>query len=120
MNKPTAVIGASPDVSRYSHKAVMSLLHHGHTVFPVGLRAGNIGGVEIITEKPVLEHVDTVTMYVGEKNQAAWADYIYSLKPRRIIFNPGAENRAFYNEATARGIECVEACTLVMLSIGNY
>lgn len=120
MNKPTVIIGASPNTDRYSYRATLSLIQHGHDVFPVGLRAGKIGDATIITDKPELKNIDTVTLYVGPDNQKAWTDYILSLHPKRIIFNPGAENSEFFNEASAKGIECIEACTLVMLSIGNY
>ncbi len=119
-NKPTVVIGASPSEERYSYKATVRLLEHGHTVYPVGLRAGKIRDLEIITGRPALQDIDTVTLYVGPANQPAWYDYILSLKPKRLVFNPGAENRELFDLALQHHIEPVEACTLVMLSIGNY
>ncbi len=120
MSKNTVVIGASPNFERYSYKATVSLLSHGHTVWPIGLRSGKIESLDIITDKPSLPAIDTVTLYVGPQNQNAWKNYIISLKPKRIIFNPGTENPGFENEMKAHGIECVEACTLVMLSVGTY
>lgn len=119
-NKSTAVIGASPNEDRYSYKATISLQKHGHTVFPVGIRNGTINGLSILTDKPQLDAVDTVTLYVGPDNQPAWYDYILSLKPKRIIFNPGTENPELEKLATAKGIETMEACTLVLLSINQY
>ena len=116
----TVVLGASENPERYSNRAVNSLLNHGHEVVPVGIKAGEIRGVKILTGQPPVENVDTVTMYVGPANQPAWYDYILSLKPRRIIFNPGAENPELEKLAGEKGIEVIEACTLVMLSIGNY
>ncbi len=120
MKNKTVVIGASENTERYSNKAVRSLLHHGEEVAAVGLKEGEIEGVKILTGHPSIENVDTVTLYVGPANQPAWYDYILSLKPKRIIFNPGAENSEFEKMAEEKGIETVEACTLVMLSIGNY
>lgn len=120
MSKTTVVIGASPDSDRYSYKATVSLQIHGHKVYPVGIKPGKINNEDIITDKPQFEGVDTVTLYVGAQNQSGWQDYILNLKPKRIIFNPGTENPEFENIAKAKGIECIEACTLVMLSIGNY
>lgn len=119
-NKTTVVIGASPNMERYSYKATVSLQNHRHTVYPVGLRKGIINGLEIITDKPELENIDTVTLYVGPDNQPYWYDYILSLKPRRIIFNPGTENPEFEKMAADKGIETTEACTLVLLSIKQY
>jgi predicted CoA-binding protein len=119
-SKKTVVIGASENPERYSNRAVRKLKDYGHEVVAVGLRAGKIDGVNIHADKPAEDNVDTVTMYVGEKNQPALYDYILSLKPKRIIFNPGAENPELEKKAEEKGIEVVEACTLVMLSIGNY
>ena len=120
MNKPTVVIGASNNPERYAFKATQLLNQHGHTVFPVGLREGKINDIDIITQKQVFDNIDTVTMYVGPANQPAWYDYILSLKPKRIIFNPGTENPELVKLASAKNIECTEACTLVLLSINNY
>ncbi len=119
-NKRTVVIGASPNADRYSNRATLSLQKHEHTVFPVGLRKGTINGIDIITDKPALEDIDTVTIYVGQANQPFWYDYILSLKPKRIIFNPGAENGVFEKMASDKGIQVEEACTLVLLSINQY
>ncbi len=120
MSKRTVVIGASANPERYAYKAVASLMNHGHEVFPLGLRGGKIQDLDILTDRPALQHIDTVSLYVGPNNQAEWLDYIFALKPKRIIFNPGTENPALEKKAEEQGIEAIEACTLVLLSIGNY
>lgn len=120
MNKSTVVIGASNNPERYAYKATKLLSEHDHTVYPVGLREGKINGIDIITQKQVFENVDTVTLYVGPANQPAWYDYILSLNPKRIIFNPGTENPELVKLASEKNIECTEACTLVLLTINNY
>lgn len=118
--KKTVIIGASENPERYANRAAQSLLRHGHDIELVGLRAGEINGHPIQTGQPVIDDVDTVTMYVGPRHQAVLYDYVKSLKPRRVIFNPGTENSAFKAALQQAGIEPVEACTLVMLSIGTY
>ena len=118
--KRTLVAGASPNEQRYSHLAVIRLLNYGHDVVPVGLRKGIIQNLEIYTDMPHFEDIHTVTLYVGPSHQKSWIPYIFSLEPSRIIFNPGTENLDFVKEAEKRGIEALSACTLVMLSIGNY
>ncbi|MDP2387050.1 MAG: CoA-binding protein [Bacteroidota bacterium] len=120
MNKPTVVIGASDNPERYAHKAVLSLQKHGYVVHAVGLKKGTINGIEIHSDRPTFENIDTVTLYVGPANQSFWYDYVLSLKPKRIIFNPGTENSEFESLAQKQGIETIEACTLVMLSVGTY
>ena len=67
-----------------------------------------------------IDYVDTVTMYLGKSNQVPYYDTILKLNPRRIIFNPGTKNVEFEQLANKNGIEVIEACTLVMLSIGEY
>ena len=119
-NKPTVVIGASPNTDRYSYKATISLQSHKHTVYPIGIKKGNINGLEIINDKPLIENIDTITLYIGPDNQPEWYDYILSLKPKRIIFNPGTENTEFIKLANDNGIETEIACTLVLLSINEY
>ncbi len=118
--KKTVVIGASDNPERYSYKAVVNLTKHGDEVIAVGIKDGMILNTPITKEKKFIDNVDTVTMYVGKQNQPAWYDYVLSLKPKRIIFNPGAENEEFAQLAKSKGIEGIEACTLVMLSVGNY
>jgi uncharacterized protein len=118
--KRTVVIGASPKTNRYSNLAVRRLKEHGHEVIAVGLRNGDINGTPIHGDRPIITDVDTVTLYVGPRNQPVLYDYILSLNPKRIIFNPGTENSELEKKATEKGIEVLEACTLVMLSIGDY
>jgi uncharacterized protein len=120
MKKKTVVIGASANPERYAYKAIHSLVSHGHEVVPLGVKAGIVAQLPITTTKPTESNVDTVTLYVGPQNQPEWYDYIFGLNPRRIIFNPGTENAELVQLAEKRGIETVEGCTLVMLSVGTY
>ena len=118
--KKTLIVGATEKPGRYANLAAHSLLRHGHDLELIGLKAGQIDGHPIRTGQPELKDIDTVTMYVGSRNQPPLYDYIKSLKPRRVIFNPGAENPEFERELRAEGIEPIDACTLVMLSVGMY
>jgi len=118
--KKTVVIGASERADRYSNRATLSLQQHGHEVIPVGVKEGEINGLKIIKGKPAIGNVDTVTLYVGPQNQPDLYEYIISLKPKRVIFNPGTENEVFEDMLKKKNIEPLEACTLVMLSIGTY
>jgi len=118
-SKKTVVVGASDNPARYAFVATNRLKQAGHEVIPVGMRTGKIGDVEILKGFPEIKDVDTVTLYVGPKHQDYWKEYIYSLKPKRVIFNPGTES-GFQQELEQKGIEVEEACTLVLLSIGDY
>lgn len=118
--KRTLVLGATPNPERYAYLAVKRLRSHGHETIPVGIRSGEIDGLAIQQGTPAQEGIDTVTLYIGPQRQPAYYDYILGLHPKRIIFNPGTENPELEQLAEAQGIETVEACTLVMLSIGAY
>ena len=119
-SKKTLVVGASQNPARYAYKAIHKLRYYNHSVVAVGLKEGLVDDVKIETGKPEFKELDTVTIYLGKDNQKPLEDYILSLKPKRIIFNPGAENAELKQKAEVKEIECVEACTLVMLTIGAY
>jgi len=118
--KKTLVIGASNNPERYSYKAAEKLLNYGHEIELLGLRSDVIFGRTIDTEKKAYEGLDTVTLYVGPKNQPEYYDYVASLNPKRVIFNPGTENPEFELLLANKGIEVEVACTLVLLGTGQY
>ncbi len=118
--KKTVVLGASSNPSRYSYLAVNRLTAHEHPVVAIGRRPGKVSETDIITEHPAINDVDTITLYLNAQNQKQYYDYILSLHPKRIIFNPGAENEELKKMAQQNGIQPMEACTLVLLSTGQY
>jgi len=121
-NLKTVIIGASTNPSRVSYRAANMLRAEGIEFVPVGIKRGELAGEPILDlrQKPVIDNVDTITLYIGPQNQPEWYEYIFSLNPRRIIFNPGTENSEFIEMAASRGVHSEIACTLVMISIGNY
>jgi uncharacterized protein len=119
-NKKTLVIGASENPERYSFKAIKALRNHKHDVIALGLKLGKVADVEFITDFPLKEKIDTVTLYVGPSRQDEYYDDIIALNPERVIFNPGTENDEFYSLLKKAKISFTEACTLVLLSIGDY
>ena len=118
--KKTLVLGGSLKEHRYSNKAIRSLRSHGHEVVSIGNSKGRVGDVDIFKElKPFID-VDTITIYLSDRNQKPYYDYIFSLTPKRLIFNPGAENFELSQLAGHSNIEVLNACTLVMLSLNQY
>lgn len=118
--KKTMVLGASDNPSRYSFLAMDRLQAYDHPVVAVGRKEVAVNGIQIHKDHIPEEGVDTVTLYLNPKNQVEYYDYIISLKPKRIIFNPGTENDDLIKMAKENGIQPVIACTLVMLSTGQY
>lgn len=116
-----AVIGASANPARYSHRAMRMLQAAGHTPVPVSRLGGDILGFTGYTAVDLIpDPVDTVTIYLSPDKQPAVIRAILERRPRRVIFNPGAENPGVYPQLSAAGIEAVEACTLVLLSTGQF
>ncbi len=120
MLKNTLVFGASLKPYRYSYIAIKRLVEAGEEVLAFGLREGRVAGVKIETSCDSFTEVDTVTLYMNPKRQRVFYDTIIDLRPRRIIFNPGTENPEFYDLLAEADIEVEVACTLVLLSIGQY
>jgi uncharacterized protein len=122
MNKKTVIIGATTNPSRYAYMAAEMLISYKHEIVPIGIKKGEINGQVIfdINQKPKVEAVDTVTLYIGPQNQPEHYDYLLSLKPKRFIFNPGTENPEFEKLVEESGAEAIEACTLVMLRTNQY
>lgn len=118
--KKTLVLGASDNPSRYSFLAINRLRNHGHPVIAIGKKKTQVADVPVTNEKISADDVDTITLYLNPMHQKQYYNYILSLKPKRIIFNPGAENDELYDLAKKNGIQPMEACTLVLLSTGQY
>ena len=116
-----AVVGASPNEERYSNKAMRLLKEHGYTPVPISPKHDQICDAKAYPTLGELEdEVDTVSVYVAPSRQDAIIEDIVALAPRRVIFNPGAENPAAYERLAAGSVEVVEACTLVLLRTGQF
>lgn len=120
--KKAVVIGASPEASRYSNLASHMLHNAGFEFVPVGIKKGEILGKTILNlrNKPAIENVHTVTLYLSPVNQKEWYDYILGLNPHRLIFNPGTENPELIELAKSKGIEVENACSLVLIQTGQF
>lgn len=118
--KKTLVLGASNKPQRYSYLAIRKLRDHGHAVIAVGKKTGEVADVSIVTAIAEHSDIDTITIYLNPINQKPYYDSILTLKPKRIIFNPGSENPELQTLAKDHGIPTLEACTLVMLSTSSY
>ena len=118
--KKTLRLGASSNPERYSYLAAERLLAHGHEIELIGKKPDVVFGKTIDTEKKIFDKIDTVTLYLSEKYQPEYYEYILSLHPARVIFNPGTENAEFEELLQQNNIQHEEACTLVLLGTGQY
>lgn len=120
MIKKTLVLGASPNPTRYSYKAVKKLLEYNFEVVAIGLRETTIETVQVHKGMPDFKDIHTITLYMNPVNQEQFLEYLIGLNPRRIIFNPGTFNPKLFRMAKAAGIETQEDCTLIMLEMENF
>ncbi|HEY5590559.1 MAG TPA: CoA-binding protein [Paludibacter sp.] len=118
--KKTLIIGASSKPERYAYLAAEKLLAYGHEIELLAKRPDVVFGKTIDTEKKAFTNIDTVTLYLSAQYQTEYYDYILSLNPKRVVFNPGTENPEFEKLLAENGIIAEEACTLVLLGTGQY
>ncbi len=118
--KKTLILGASSNPARYSYLVANKLVRKGYPIVNVGRKLGDVAGVSIEPAENIYTDIDTITLYIGPQNQEPYYDYILKTKPKRVIFNPGAENEELASLLKEAGIEHIEACTLVMINTGQY
>jgi predicted CoA-binding protein len=120
--KKTVIIGATTNQSRYAYLAAEMLQEYKQEFVPVSIKRGSVLGKEILDlrSQPSIENVDTITLYINPQHQKEWYDYFFKLKPKRVIFNPGTENPELEKSLENKGIQALEACTLVMLRSGQF
>jgi len=120
MNKKTLVLGASLNSNRYSNMAINRLVNNGFKVVAYGLKEGKVSEINIDTDLKQYDNIDTITLYLNQKRQKDYYDYIISLQPKRVIFNPGTENPEFYQILKDHNIDFEVACTLTLLATNQY
>jgi predicted CoA-binding protein len=119
-SKKALIIGASTKRMRDSNMAIRRLLEHGHSVVGIGKSGGKVLGVEVIDEKIYNNDFNTVSLYINNSIQSEYYDYIVSLNPKRVIFNPGTENPEFYDILKENNIKVEIDCTLILLRTNQY
>lgn len=118
--KKTLLIGASPNPARYAYLVAHRLVDAGHEIVNIGIKKGEVAGVAIQPPGDPMSDIHSITLYIGPQLQPQYYDYIVRTNPQRIIFNPGTENAELEALAQQKGIETLRACTLVLLSTGQY
>jgi predicted CoA-binding protein len=116
-----AVIGASAKPARYSYKAVAALQANRYQVYPVHPVLTEVRGLPVyrnLADIPVA--LDVITMYIGAARSQELEHDILQARPGLIIFNPGAENEKLATVLERQGIPFLEACTLILLSTGQF
>ncbi len=118
--KKVLVLGASMNVNRYSNMAIKKLQLKAYDVVGIGSTAGNVEGITIFTKQKEISDIHTITVYLNPFNQRFFYRYILELNPKRVIFNPGSENKELEQLLDDNNIQYEKACTLVMLSLNQF
>ena len=116
MGKPTvAIIGASRDRSKFGNKSVRAHLQQGYEVFPINPQAGEIEGLQAyrsLAEVPVA-HLDRISVYVPPAVGMQLLDEIQKQNASEVWFNPGSESPELLAAAAERGLNVIQACSIV-------
>lgn len=115
--KNVLVLGASTRSDRYSNMAMRKLEAKGYAVFSLGIREGRVGHMKIQSEQFAIDNLYAISLYLNPSNQIDYYDYIITLKPEKVIFNPGTENRSLEALLVKHKIPYEHACTLVLLNL---
>jgi predicted CoA-binding protein len=118
--KKTLVLGASNNPGRYSNKAMRMLHQHGIETVGIGKRKDDTTAFPILDSIDLREKFHTVSIYLSPENQKNYYQDILTLKPERVIFNPGSENPELVQLLEENNIPFEHACTLVLLSTGQF
>ncbi len=119
-NKKTLVLGVSLKPDRYSNRVIHRLSDKNIPTIGIGLKKGKVAAIEIYQERKTFRDIHTLSLYINPKSQKDYYDYILSLKPKRVIFNPGTENTELMSILDAKNIEYKIACTLTLLALNQY
>ncbi len=115
------VLGASPKVERFSNQAVRLLKAYGYTVIPVHPAVARIEDLPVAKDlRAIHDVVFTLSVYVGPQRSTALIDDMVTLRPTRVVLNPGTESSVLETALTVHGIEVINDCTLRMLREGRF
>ncbi len=121
-NAQVVVLGLSDDKERYAYKAASRLKEASYQKV-VGVHPSGASVLGLTVYKDLAEvqgPIDTLTVYVNPLKLDLLYESILRSKPRRIIFNPGTEHPGLMKAAKQKGIQVLEACTLVLLSTKQF
>ena len=97
--KKWALIGASPNESKFGYKILMQLREKGYTVYGINPKYDEIDGVKIYHSlKELPEKVDAVNVIVNPALSLTALDDIVESKIENVWFQPGSYNPEVLNK----------------------
>ena len=118
MKKTIVIVGASADRRKYGNKAVRAFRDGGWTVYPVNPKEVSIEGLQCYpTLRDVPGPVDRVSLYVPPSVGKTLLDDIAALHPKEVFLNPGSEDEELVRQAESRGLNVIQACSIVNIGL---
>ena len=100
---------------------MLALQEHGHDVKRVNPFKENIEGqLYFKSVSDIKEKINTATLYVNPYRFRDHIEEVIQARPERVILNPGTEDTELEKRLEAAGIKACRACTLVLLSTGQF
>lgn len=116
--KKWALIGASPNESKFGYKILMQLKEKGYTVYGINPKYDEINGVKIYhSVKELPEKVDAVNVIVNPTLSLKALDDIVECKIENVWFQPGSYDPQVLNKGKKNDINMVfHECLYVELN----
>jgi len=117
MTRPTvAVLGASANRRKFGNKAVRAYLQQGYDVYPVSPNGQEIEGLKVYASlADVPAPLDRITIYLPARVTIDLVDAIAAAGAKEVWLNPGAERDDLVAALKARGIQPIQACSILTL-----
>ena len=116
--KTVAVIGASTDRQKFGNKAVHAFLQQGYQVFPVHPHEETVEGLpafKTIQDVPVRPQM--ISIYVPPQILLKLLPAIAAKGCDALWLNPGTESDEVLAEAERRGLNVIQACSIVAVGV---
>lgn len=114
MPKSIAIIGASREPRKFSHKAVKAYQSLGYKVFPVNPNSAEIAGLKTYDKLASLpEKVQEISIYLPPAKTFSFLDELNGYPLKIVYFNPGSADNKVLDKAKRMNLPAVAACSIV-------
>lgn len=114
--KVIAIIGASPDKSRMSNKAIRAYLKKGFKVFPINPKYTEIEGLKVYESLKQLKiKPEIISVYTNPLITETLIDDIVKINPKKVFFNPGSTDKQTLHKIDKTKLNYERLCSIMAL-----